>query len=250
VVDQVRLFRNRPEHRWRYRVHEQILPALRRARADVCPTDICIEHAGYQDPGLTRAKLERNRRLLELEYQEQPDDPFTRFNLGLTYQGLGRHAEALPHLHQSLKLSQPGDSIYRKLFALLAAGHIHLGQPREALAACRAGRARFPDDGDLLFLEGQLLRAHGDLGGTERCLLRLREPEVGGHLGSRDTGLRGFKGRHELALVYKAVRGKDMGYTSGKHMGGAPSGVWAAPAQRYLPLTSWAALRQRTCFAQ
>jgi tetratricopeptide (TPR) repeat protein len=27
---------------------------------------------------------------------------------------------------------------------------------------------------------------------------------VGGHLGSRDTGLRGFKGRHELALVYKA----------------------------------------------
>src|SRR5262249_35851460 len=31
AVDQVRLFPNRPEIRWEYRVHEQILPALRRA---------------------------------------------------------------------------------------------------------------------------------------------------------------------------------------------------------------------------
>ncbi len=30
VVDHIRLFRNHPEARWRYRVHEQILPALRR----------------------------------------------------------------------------------------------------------------------------------------------------------------------------------------------------------------------------
>jgi len=29
-VDHVRLFRNRPQHRWRYRVHEQILPACTR----------------------------------------------------------------------------------------------------------------------------------------------------------------------------------------------------------------------------
>jgi hypothetical protein len=29
VVDHVRLFRNRPESRWKYRLHEQILPALK-----------------------------------------------------------------------------------------------------------------------------------------------------------------------------------------------------------------------------
>jgi hypothetical protein len=28
-VDHVRLFRNHPKIRWRYRVHEQILPAIR-----------------------------------------------------------------------------------------------------------------------------------------------------------------------------------------------------------------------------
>ena len=28
VVEHLRLFRNRPEHRWEYRIHEQILPAV------------------------------------------------------------------------------------------------------------------------------------------------------------------------------------------------------------------------------
>src|SRR5436853_425057 len=30
VLDQVRLFPNHPQARWRYRVHEQIMPAVRR----------------------------------------------------------------------------------------------------------------------------------------------------------------------------------------------------------------------------
>src|SRR5262249_5134612 len=34
-VDHIRLFRNRPELRWRYRVHEQILPALRELKGEV-----------------------------------------------------------------------------------------------------------------------------------------------------------------------------------------------------------------------
>jgi glycosyltransferase involved in cell wall biosynthesis len=66
VVDQVRLFRNDPEIRWRYRVHEQILPALRVARHDVHFTDIFVEHTGYQDAALLRRKTERNLRLLLL----------------------------------------------------------------------------------------------------------------------------------------------------------------------------------------
>ena len=35
VVDHVRLFRNHPEIRWKYRVHEQILPAIRRGQGCV-----------------------------------------------------------------------------------------------------------------------------------------------------------------------------------------------------------------------
>jgi glycosyltransferase involved in cell wall biosynthesis len=52
LVGQVRLFRNHPDLRWDYRVHEQNLPSLRKAGHAVRHTDLAIEHTGYQDPTL------------------------------------------------------------------------------------------------------------------------------------------------------------------------------------------------------
>jgi Glycosyl transferase family 2 len=138
-VTQVRLFRNHPQIRWSYRVHEQILPALRRVGHDVRFTDIVIAHTGYVDPILRGRKSQRNLRLLHLEEAEQPDDPFTLFNLGWAYQELGEIGEALPLLHRSLERSRPGDSIVHKLYALIAHAHRRVGKLPEALAVCRAG---------------------------------------------------------------------------------------------------------------
>jgi len=61
VVDHVRLFRNLPGVRWEYRVHEQILPAVRRAGGRVRWSDAVVRHTGYQDPALRGRKLERPR---------------------------------------------------------------------------------------------------------------------------------------------------------------------------------------------
>jgi tetratricopeptide (TPR) repeat protein len=222
TVDQVRLFRNHPDARWEYRVHEQILPALRRAGFALHFTDIVIHHAGYQDPALTRRKLERNLRLLLLEQAEQPDDPFTLFNLGWAHAELGRPAEALPHLLRSLERSQPGDSIVRKLYALVAGCHRRLGRPAEALAACRLGRVHYPDDEELLLLQGSLHAEQGDAAGAEACWRRLPDgagpgaapagaglPPLGdGAFRSVPEGLRGRLARHCLAGLCRA-QGRD-----------------------------------------
>ncbi len=82
VVDHIRLFPVREDVRWTYRVHEQILPALRRANVPVKWTDITIRHTGYTDHGLRERKLQRNWKILEQELAERPNDPFTLFNLG------------------------------------------------------------------------------------------------------------------------------------------------------------------------
>ncbi len=201
VVDQVRLFRNRPDIRWRYRVHEQILPAIRAAGHEVRFTDIFLEHTGYQNPALLGRKTERNLRILHLQEAEDPDDPFTLFNLGWVHQDLGQSAKAIPYLRRSLALSQPGDSIVRKLYVLLAQAHRTLAQRLEALAACRAGRARCPDDPELLFLEAQLLREQGDPAGAEVCLRQLLRLQPGTHFASLDAGVRGVRARHQLAWV-------------------------------------------------
>jgi tetratricopeptide (TPR) repeat protein/glycosyltransferase involved in cell wall biosynthesis len=203
VVDQVRIFRNHPAIRWQYRVHEQILLAVRRAGHEVRFTDILVEHTGYEDPALRQRKTERNLRLLHLEDADRPNDPFTLFNLGWTYQELGQPAKALPFLRRSLERSQPGDSIVRKLYALIAQGHRQLGQRGEALAACHAGQAHYPDDAELLYLESQLRREQGDADGAEACLRRLLHVRPGVYFASQDTWLRGPKTRFHLAQLYQ-----------------------------------------------
>src|SRR5262249_36598088 len=80
VVDHVRLFPNHPQLRWKYRVHEQILASLRRIGGSVRWSDVVIHHIGYRDSELRARKLVRDYRLLLLEDQESPDDPFTLFN--------------------------------------------------------------------------------------------------------------------------------------------------------------------------
>src|SRR6185437_11193453 len=89
AVDHVRLFRTDPRHRWRYRVHEQILPALRSTGVTVHWSDVAVRHVGYIDQAFRRTKIARDLRLLELEKAEQPNDPFTLFNLGSVYNELG-----------------------------------------------------------------------------------------------------------------------------------------------------------------
>jgi glycosyltransferase involved in cell wall biosynthesis len=201
IVDHIRLFRNRPDVRWEHRVHEQILPALRRSGADVRWADAAVRHVGYRDPALRRRKLERDLRLLEMERVELNDHPFTLFNLGSVFHEMGRHADAVPLLELSLKKSHPKDSIVRKLYALLAHCLRGLGRRREALAACAGGLGHYADDAELLFLDALLRDEAGDLVGAEGSLTRLLTSRPQAHFASVAAGLRGHKARGKLAEV-------------------------------------------------
>src|SRR5260370_409068 len=77
------------------------------------PTDILIHHSGYDDRQTDRRKLERNARLLQLDLRQRPDDAYVLMNLGTAYAELGRVAEAVPLLRQSLRLSPPNYSTIR-----------------------------------------------------------------------------------------------------------------------------------------
>jgi tetratricopeptide (TPR) repeat protein len=123
---------------------------------------------------------------------------------------MGRPAEALPLLGRSLERSHPGASIVRKLFALIMDCHRQLGHAPEALAACRDGRKYYPDDALLLFQEALLRDESGDLQGEEACLQRLLETREPEHFSSVAEGLRGFRARHQLAVLYhKQGRGAE-----------------------------------------
>ncbi len=139
VVDHIRLFPLIEGVRWTYRVHEQILPALKRAGVPVEWTDITVRHTGYSDRSLRFRKLERDCRILREELAERPDDPFTLFNLGSIAIERTEWNEALGYLKRSLAGSAPTDSIVRKLYALIARSYQMLRDYPAALASCAEG---------------------------------------------------------------------------------------------------------------
>jgi tetratricopeptide (TPR) repeat protein len=244
TVDHVRLFRRHPELRWRYRVHEQILPGLRELGARICWSDVVIQHTGYQDPGLRQRKLERDFRLLQLDHAEMPGDAFVLFNLGMILHEWGRYAEALPYLAESLQRSHPTDSIVRKLFALVVQCQRQLGRLEEALTTCREGRRHYPQDVELRFHESVVLKALGDTAGSEGCLLDLLYAQEGEHFASVNPALRAIA-RHNLAVLCRE-QGRDGEAES--HWQGAVAGqpeyvpCWIGLGELYLAQQRWAEL--------
>ena len=144
VVDHIRLFPVRETIRWTYRVHEQILPALRRANVPVRWTDLTVRHTGYSDRALRARKLVRDARILRDELDERPDDPFVLFNLGAIAVERQEWREALALLRRSLAGSAPTDSITRKLYALIARAHQMLGEPARGAGGLRRGAGARP----------------------------------------------------------------------------------------------------------
>jgi hypothetical protein len=90
-----RLFRNRPEIRWRYRVHEVLDTAGGRT---AMTRDFYLHH----EPGAKRdeamrvsqERIELYLRALSLDVEEQPDDPRPLYYLASTLNGAARYAEA------------------------------------------------------------------------------------------------------------------------------------------------------------
>jgi tetratricopeptide (TPR) repeat protein len=250
-LEQVRLFPNHPEIRWRYRVHEQIMPVVRQRGGDLRWADVTIDHVGYQDRDARRHKLERNLRLLRLEDTEHPDDPYTLFNLGWTLLDLGQVAESIECLNRSLRKVRPTASYLRKLYVLLIQGYNRLGERLPVLATCTEGLSRFPDDPELLFERAVVLHEDGKPAEAEASLRLLLALQPGRYLASVDAGLRGYRARHLLGEVCR-VQGRQP--EAEEHWRAAVAErpdyvpVWAALGQVWLEAGRWADVEEALRF--
>jgi GT2 family glycosyltransferase/tetratricopeptide (TPR) repeat protein/SAM-dependent methyltransferase len=203
AVDHVKLFRNRPDLRFERRIHEQIIPAIRRAGGELAWTDLFVVHSGYdRSPEGQARKKERDLRLLHRELAEEPEHPFTLFNLGMTYQDTEEPEKAVDFLKRCLACSGDGESHVRKAYALLVSAHERLGQDEAAWAVCQEGLRRFPRDDELRFRSGLLLHKAGHLAEAERAYLDIFATREGRHFTSVDRGITGYCARQNLAVVY------------------------------------------------
>ncbi len=203
AVDHVKLFRNCPDLRFEGRIHEQILPAIRRKQAEVAWTDLFVVHSGSdQSPEGQRRKHERDLRILHLDLQDRPDHPFVLFNLGMTYADMDLHEEAVKWLRRGIELAGPHESHLRKAYALLAASLHQLARQEEAWRVCQNGLSRFPEDPELLFRQAMLAHEAGRLHEAAKAYQLALAKRSGRYFASVDQGILGCKARHNLACVY------------------------------------------------
>jgi glycosyltransferase involved in cell wall biosynthesis len=206
VVDHVRLFPLRENIRWTYRIHEQIVLAVRKAGFPIRWTDLTVRHTGYTDPAVVDRKHERDMKILLAELADKPDDPFVLFNLGSYALERGSWQEGLDYSIRSLSRSAPGDSITRKLFVMIAKAHQMLGDTSKGLKVCGEGLSFFPDDAELWFrkailhLDGQ---EYAQAENAFRRILDLKRPE---QFCSLDHGIYGHLTRRNLAKLAAARR--------------------------------------------
>jgi glycosyltransferase involved in cell wall biosynthesis len=156
----LRLFRNRPEYRFRGPIHEQVI--LERRETVGVATAPVIWHRPLSGRE-RRRKRGRNLGLLRRALAADPDNPFLLYYLGVEWLGLGRAARALPCFERVRRELTDGHLLFRApavryLVACLRA----LERYDEALCVCLEESLRYPEYTDLFFDGGVLFEEKGE----------------------------------------------------------------------------------------
>jgi len=187
----LRIFRNRPQYRYRGRLHEQIadtLPTHLPERIEY--TNVRIEHYGYL--GAVRDAREKSRRnveLLQMQLEEGKATPFLHYNLGAEHAVAGNPQAALVELERAWELlkSDPERDVYQFAPALanrLVRATRACGRFTDAIERAEQALERFPGFTDLVLEQGV---AHVQLGEIEQGMARYERCIAMGDAPSRYT---------------------------------------------------------------
>ena len=205
-VKHVKLFRNRPDYRYEHRIHEQILPAVRRSGLDVAPSDLYVIHSGYDtSPQGQRSKRVRDEKLLGLDLADTPENPFKLFNLGMSYFYWGEYDLAIEWLDKAIRHSLPEHSHLGPCYSLWATALIKQDKLEAAGKKLEEGLRAVPHDAELQFKFGQWLLESNQFAKARDAFSAALQIDITGQFTSMDYGIQGFKsmcqlGRAELGL--------------------------------------------------
>jgi tetratricopeptide (TPR) repeat protein len=92
----IRFFRNRPDIRFEYKLHETVENSIKKIDGKILATDIPIHHYGFLR-GDNQLTMKRNRciKLGEEQIKESPNDPRHYYDLGLIYMNTKDYPKAV-----------------------------------------------------------------------------------------------------------------------------------------------------------
>ncbi|MCL4540701.1 MAG: glycosyltransferase [Bacteroidetes bacterium] len=116
----VRLFRNDKNYRYVMPVHEQIRSSIEKNGGVIIRSDLVIAHYGYMKRSVQgkEDRAARNLTILNQAALRFPDNPYFRYQIGVTLMSLGRKDEAYRELKKVLDLdyARMGSAILDRFF--------------------------------------------------------------------------------------------------------------------------------------
>jgi tetratricopeptide (TPR) repeat protein len=122
----VRIFKNDPRIRFSRRIHEFVDQSIYDIGGKIEILEIPVFHRGYIDLETLNKKLERNKRLLEVALEENPEDHSLLVYMGKTYLEENELDKAEEYYKRAISLVETGSKRYASLFFLQTA-YIGLG---------------------------------------------------------------------------------------------------------------------------
>jgi tetratricopeptide (TPR) repeat protein len=194
-----RLFRNRPEYRYRGRVHELITPSIVGAGGREDQLDAVVHHYGYRPQMMAqRNKHERYVRMLRAELEENPRDVYWLYNLAVAHLTHGEVDDGLKYLELAAEYVTPNHKFASRVFASMSNALCTAGKPEQALdAACRGEKMQIADP-ELSYCKGNalVLLQHYEQA-TEAYEDAIRSGRSGAWIG--DAGVSGYKAQYGIA---------------------------------------------------
>jgi glycosyl transferase family 2/tetratricopeptide repeat protein len=167
----VKLFPRFPQIRFRYRVHEQVAPAIRTLGLPIKRTKAVVRHANADRSAQSQAaRYERNLRLALLDLREHPDDPFVLLSVGTTY--LFRCdclPSAIEFLERSVAACPSGAEIQLNAYLYLGQALGTSGDRGREEQAYREALTLFPDDISLLLRIGSICERRQRVAEAAEC---------------------------------------------------------------------------------
>jgi tetratricopeptide (TPR) repeat protein len=179
LISHCRLFRRHPALKWQGRVHEQLRPNLSQFGYELVASNVQIEHVGYLSATEVQRKVQRDIRLLRMDYAINPNDTSTLLHLGLAHARMGNSSEARKLLLPLLSRDLVAADYVRQVYCVLTDLTLRDGQFSETVQLAVQGLRSFPEDEHLRFLRAEALYELDEYAAAQQILTGLiNEPQT------------------------------------------------------------------------
>ncbi len=199
----IRLFRNRPERRYRGAFHEQI--EIDESQGKVIEiVDARIRHLGYLDPVVDeRRKRQRNAQLAEDSGWDGTYDMFIKANEDYAN---GRFKEALARYIEVFEEASVEEPMYlSSVLMRLVVCHRELNENDRAITWAEKGLKQWPNYTDLEYLLGLTLLEKDDLDGALRAFVACTFMGEAPSQFDTTAGVGSWSAMQGVAMVYEKL---------------------------------------------